>query len=50
MNKKKIFLWLSPFLLFTLVAAGWEIDLAKMMHVSRIHGIMECKKFFMKES
>jgi len=22
----------------------------KMMQVSRIHGIMECKKFFMKES
>ena len=29
MNKKKIFLWLSPFLLFTLVAEGWENDLVK---------------------
>ncbi|ETJ39127.1 hypothetical protein Q604_UNBC06912G0001, partial [human gut metagenome] len=27
-----------------------ENDLVKMMQVSGIHDIMECKKFFMKES
>ena len=45
MNKKKLLLWLSPFLLFAFAAGVWENDLAKMMHVSRIHGIMECKNF-----
>lgn len=29
MNKKKLFLWLSPFLLFAFDAGVWENDLAK---------------------
>ena len=29
MNKKKLFLWLSPFLLFAFDAGGWENDLVK---------------------
>ena len=36
--------------IFTFDSGAWENDLVKMMQVSGIHDIMECKKFFMKES
>lgn len=31
--------------IFAFDSGAWENDLAKMMQVSRIHGIMECKNF-----
>ena len=36
--------------IFAFDVGVWEMIWQKMMQVSGIHDIMECKKFFMKES